>query len=262
MIRKSSVFTLISGLIVGLVACGGGNNGGGSGGAVTAKITASPSTVDRGQAVKMTWSSTNATSCLATSAPAESDWTALVATSGSATVTPESYAGEIYSLTCAGSGSSSATASVSVTVNSAAVAIENPTNGKGVPSNFWATQNCALNRFTITSVTVLNGQPWGQTIFVGPAEGYGYNPNGPGGFYGYWNATVDGTGLLIPTYNPSNACLSRWNLPVSMLNIAGSTASGSFDAELVDGSGATTSCSFALVPPTGNAPSYQELGCE
>jgi hypothetical protein len=37
-------------------------------------------------------------------------------------------------------------------------------------------------------------------------------------------------------------------LPVSILNIVGSTASGSFSGELVGGAGTTTPCSFSLVP--------------
>jgi hypothetical protein len=256
MIRKSSVFILISGLIVGLVACGSGNNGGGGGsGAVTANITASPTTVDLGETVKLTWSSTNATSCLATSAPAESDWTAIVANSGSATVTPGSYAGEVYSLTCAGSGSSSATASASITVNSAAAGIVNGRNGQQ-PSTVWAGQSCVFDGYSTANLTVLGASGSGQIGVNFPVLG-GLG-GGYGGYWGGWSATGDGTGLLIDYAPNSNSC-GKVQFPVSILNIDGSTASGSFSGGLVDQFGATTSCSFKLVPAGG----YFEVGpCE
>ena len=264
---RSLPFIVVVSLLV-HVGCGGGNAGGnasgrGNGG-ITANISASSTTVDLGQSVTLTWSSANASSCLASSAPPESDWTALVATGGSATVTPAGFGGEVYSLTCTAPSGSFATGSASVTVNSAATAIVNPVNAGQVPSNFWATQNCSLNGSTITSLTVVNAATAstnGQAIWVGPEEAYGYNSSGPGGFQGNWNATTDGTGILIPDYNLSEACFSRINLPVSILNINGSTASASFNAELVDSTGATAACSFTLVPPSGNAPTLQTIGC-
>ena len=257
----SSGLLLLLGLAVLLIACGGGNSGGrGGNNAVTASISANPTTVDLGQTVKLTWSSANATSCLATSAPAEADWTAVVATSGSATVIPAIYAGEVYSLTCAGSGSSSATASASVTVNSAAAAIANSINGAGNPSNHWTTNSCSLNGTPINGLTVVNPSASinGYTFWV-CIQGMGCNPGGPGGFAGQWSATGDGTGMLV-TY-PSTSCLNQTKVPLSVFNIVGSTSSGSFDSELVDQTGATAACSFSLEPPIANAPVMQQIGC-
>jgi hypothetical protein len=258
---KTALATLI-GVAVLLAACGSSNSGSGHGsrGGVTVNISASLSTVDLGQSVTLNWSSTNASSCLATSAPAESDWTALVGTSGSAIVSPASYTGEIYGLTCAGPAGSQATASTSVTVNSAVAAIANSVNGAGNLSNYWTTNNCVLNGTPINTLTVVTPAASinGYTFWVG-IDNMGYNPGGAGGFAGNWAATSDGSGMLV-TY-PSMSCLHQTRVPVSILNIAGSTPAGTFDGELVDQTGATAACSFSLVPPTGNAPAYQQIQC-
>jgi hypothetical protein len=262
-VRATSLgFAMLLAPSVALIACGGGNSGGASGNkAITASISANPTIVDLGQTVNLSWSSRNATSCLATSAPTESDWTAIVATSGSATVTPASYAGQVYSLTCVGSGSSSATASTSVSVNSAAVGIVNPNtynsaSGSYTPTEVWAGQSCSFDGYDIINITILptsansTGGPIGVLpSFAGTSSQYG-------GMWGGWSATGDGTGILVDYAPNGNSCY-RFPKPASILNIDGSTASGSFSGELVDQGGATTHCSFTLVPAGG----YSTIGC-
>jgi hypothetical protein len=228
-------------LSLALLCCGGGNGNRGGGGAITANIAASPTTVDLGQIVKLTWSSTNATSCLATSAPAESDWTAIVATSGSATVTPESYAGEVYSLTCAGSESSSATASASVTINSAASGLSNGISTQ-TATTYWEGNSCILDGTIISNLTIASN----NGIGVNPlALG---NPQKDGGIPASWSPTGDGAGILITYGNLS--CFRGLKVPVSVINITGSAASGSFDGELIDQDGVTAACTFVLVAAT------------
>ena len=65
--------------------------------APTVTISISPSTINLGQSATLTWSSTNATSCVADSA-----WTGAQQTSGSLSVTPASTGGYAYSLSCTG----------------------------------------------------------------------------------------------------------------------------------------------------------------
>jgi hypothetical protein len=62
-------------------------------------VTISPSTIALGQTATVTWTSTNATSCVADSA-----WSGSEATSGSLPITPTTTGGFAYSLTCTGSG--------------------------------------------------------------------------------------------------------------------------------------------------------------
>jgi hypothetical protein len=148
------------------VGCGGGN--GSSNGGLTVNISANSTTVDLGESVTLTWSSTKASSCLASSASPESDWTALVATGGSATVTPTGFGGEVYSLTCAAPSGSFATGSTSVTVNSPATGIVNgtntPTEGPPAPSTAWAANSCVFDGHTIANLTVVSGGNSGQMI--------------------------------------------------------------------------------------------------
>ena len=111
-------------LFAGLVAAAIAGCGGGSGSsAVTPSDPVAPVTpvptvslsidmpkVVVGQSAKLTWSSTNATSCTATGA-----WTGTQATSGTATQTPAIGGQQTYTLTCAGAGGTS-TQSVALAV--------------------------------------------------------------------------------------------------------------------------------------------------
>jgi hypothetical protein len=103
-------------LVVGaLAACGSKTNEQDDGPtpppAPTVSLSASPTTVTLGAATTLTWSSTNATSCVATGA-----WTGTRGTSGSEASIPDAVGPAAYTLTCSGpGGSASATATVSVT---------------------------------------------------------------------------------------------------------------------------------------------------
>lgn len=103
-------------LVVGvLAACGSKTNEQDDGptppSAPTVSLTASPTTVALGAATTLTWSSTSATSCVATGA-----WTGTRGTSGSEASTPDAVGPAAYTLTCSGpGGSASATATVPVT---------------------------------------------------------------------------------------------------------------------------------------------------
>src|ERR1700687_6146996 len=88
----------------------------------TVTISASPTTVTVGQATTLTWSSTHATSCVASATPTESDWTGTVATLGSQNVTPAAAGTISYSLQCTGSGVN-ASHSASVTASAPVFAI-------------------------------------------------------------------------------------------------------------------------------------------
>jgi hypothetical protein len=265
---KTTIAELVLlGLALILIACGGGGSTRNMNSVVTVSLSATPTLVDLGEIVTLTWSSTNASTCLATSSPAESDWTALLGASGSATVTPATYAGEIYSLTCAASsGPSQGTASVSVSVNSAAAAIANDTpNGASYPSNRWISSNCALNGHPIAGLTIepaTGSAPQGNSSFwICPGTGWGCFPTSGGGYGGQWSATTDGTGMLVTYPQLTSACVARYHFPISVLNIAGDAASGTFSAEFVDGTGANATCSFTLVPLAGPGPAWQQINC-
>jgi len=86
---------------------GPGGPGGGSTPAPTVILSASPSTIDKGQSATLSWSSTDANSCSAS-------WTSSSATSGSASVNPTITT--TYSISCNGDGGS-ADDSVTVIVN-------------------------------------------------------------------------------------------------------------------------------------------------
>lgn len=81
--------------------------------APTVTLTASPTTVDSGGTVTLTWSSQNATTCVASNG-----WSGTQATSGTATSAALTGA-TTFTLTCSGDGGSTAQ-SASVTVNSPA----------------------------------------------------------------------------------------------------------------------------------------------
>ena len=77
------------------------------------KLSSSNSTETSGQSVSLTWSSQNASSCLATGGSPGDGWTGSLAPSGSMTVTETSTGTVSYSVTCAGAPPA-ATASTSV----------------------------------------------------------------------------------------------------------------------------------------------------
>jgi probable HAF family extracellular repeat protein len=104
--------------------------------AVTATISASPTTITAGQSTTLTWKSSNATSCTASGGGADDNWTGTKATSGSQTVTEAvaldtSSVALTFGITCNSTTSGlSDKASVNVTENQAS-ATPPPTSSGG-----------------------------------------------------------------------------------------------------------------------------------
>jgi hypothetical protein len=104
-----------------LASCSGGTSSGGTNNgstgptAPTATLAANPSTVASGGSSTLVWSSTNATSCGASSTPTHGSWNGGKATSGNQTLSTLT-ATATYTLTCSGSGgNTSQSATVTVT---------------------------------------------------------------------------------------------------------------------------------------------------
>lgn len=87
--------------------------------APTVSLSASANTVFVGQPLVLTWSTTNATTCMASGA-----WSGPEAASGTATVTPASSGSLTYTLGCTGPGGSGSQ-SAKVQVNTPAISISN-----------------------------------------------------------------------------------------------------------------------------------------
>lgn len=176
-----------------LAACGGGGGGGGSGASFTtasnpviASIGANPTALIAGQSTTLTWSSSNATACQASSTPASGDWSGTVALSGSKVVMPS--AGTTYTLTCNGATSSVVVAvanpvsppTVSLSLQPASV----PAGQSAMLT--WSSTNAtscdasgawAGNRATSGSITVTQAVP-GTYIYNLACTGPGGSANG------------------------------------------------------------------------------------
>jgi hypothetical protein len=105
-------------------ASGGGSGYGGGGGStnpppsVTFSAPAQAMSVNLGQAVKLAWSSSNATSCTAsTSSATGGSFTGSQAMSGQMSVVPTATGSFTYTLTCSGAGGMKSFTSPTVTVN-------------------------------------------------------------------------------------------------------------------------------------------------
>jgi hypothetical protein len=119
----------VSGLVAGaLVSCGGGGYGSSSGmtsssggSAMTAVSVTSPATattITLGQAVKLAWTSTDATACTASASSAMGGAiTASQSASGQLAVAPTAAGSVTYTLSCTGAGGTSSATSAIVTVN-------------------------------------------------------------------------------------------------------------------------------------------------
>jgi hypothetical protein len=135
MSRSLLLLLCISGACL-LSACGGGgvstnNSSGGGTPQPTITISALPSNFTVGQAVVLTWSSTNATACTASASPSESDWSGSEPMNGQRSVTPGSAGTITYTLSCTGGGGS-ASQSASVTGKAPALAITSGAPPSGI----------------------------------------------------------------------------------------------------------------------------------
>lgn len=94
--------SIVSAVIVALAGCGGGGSTSPSTPAPIVSLSIDQSKVVLGQSAKLTWSSTNATSCTASGS-----WAGTQATSGTATQLPNAPGQTTYTLTCTGAGGNS-----------------------------------------------------------------------------------------------------------------------------------------------------------
>jgi serine protease len=110
MIRRGARLFAVAGAIL-TASCGGGGGGGGANppAAPTATLSATPTSLAPGATGTLTWSSTNATSCTASSG-----WTGARATAGTEQIGPIT-ATTTYAISCSNSGGTPATASAIVT---------------------------------------------------------------------------------------------------------------------------------------------------
>lgn len=157
------------GVLLGLMltSCGGagvGANGGASAPVSTPAVTlkAAPATpITSGESVNLTWSSTNATSCTASSLPAESDWSGPKAMSGSQTAKPSATGTQTYTLSCSGAGGTvSASVPVTVTSNSAT-----PTIASIVPQSIYLDRESTANNVEIRGSGFLPGCVLHDSLF-------------------------------------------------------------------------------------------------
>lgn len=161
-------------------------------------LTANPASVNAGSSSTLTWSSSNATSCVASGG-----WSGTQPTSGNKSVTPSGTT--TYTLTCSGTGGS-ASKSATVTVNSSngpqvylAAYPQSVTAGTAVGLG-WATSNadsCTASGGWSGSRPVSGG----ATVFPSTTTVYTLTCTGPGG--GTGSASVTVTVTSVPSINLS-----------------------------------------------------------
>ncbi len=110
---------VMMGLAVGLAGCGsGGGNGSSNQPTVAFSIPVSGSSINLGQSVELSWTSTNVASCTAsTSSASAGAFSGIVASIGTQTVAPTAPGSVTYMLTCTGPSGSATASSPTVTVN-------------------------------------------------------------------------------------------------------------------------------------------------
>ena len=127
----------------------------------TATLSASPTSINPGQTSRLTWSSTNATSCTFAD-------TGAVGTSGNRNVTPSVTS--TYSITCSGTGGTSAPATAIVTVLTPTLSISaNPSRVvKGNQSTIsWTASNVRSCTITRNGAAWKSGNANGSNIYTG-----------------------------------------------------------------------------------------------
>ncbi|HEX2610351.1 MAG TPA: glycoside hydrolase domain-containing protein, partial [Gemmatimonadales bacterium] len=180
----------------------------------TVTLTANPMSVNAGNSSTLTWSSSNATSCVASGG-----WSGSQPTSGSKSVTPSGTT--TYTLTCSGTGGA-ITKSATVSVNSASgpavylVAYPQAVTAGTAVGLGWATSNA-------DSCTASGG--WsgprpvsgGATVFPSTTTVYTLTCTGAGGGSGSASVTVAVTsapsislGVSPPAIDPGGTATLQW----------------------------------------------------
>ena len=113
--KEMLVLAILVALSLGSFVGCGGNGGNPPPPKPTVSISANPTTITLGDSTKLTWQSSNASSC-----SASGDWSGTKSTSGNETVKPTSAGDKNYGMSCSGDGGS-VSASVKVTVQALTV---------------------------------------------------------------------------------------------------------------------------------------------
>lgn len=227
----------------------------------TLSISVSPQTIAPGASAALTWSTTNATSCVAANA-----WSGGVATSGSQNVTPSSAGNYTYALTCVGAGGT-ITNSVTLAV---VVPVSLPTETIATnPSSIPAGQSASLtwssaNATSCTAETAWNGSVGTSgTQTISPATPgtftYAISCTGPGG-----TTTSSATLAVTAPPSPPTVTLSSGSSSItvgqsvdlswSSTNATSCSAGGEWSGSMA------TSGSVTSTPTTAGVSTYT-LGC-
>jgi hypothetical protein len=120
-VSGAGVSAIVSALLIGCGGYGGSGmsyNMNGPMPTVTITAPAQASSINFGQAVQLSWNSSDATSCTATTSSSMGGaFTGAQATSGTATVAPTGSGSVTYTLSCSGAGGTASATSAMVTVN-------------------------------------------------------------------------------------------------------------------------------------------------
>jgi uncharacterized repeat protein (TIGR03803 family) len=235
--------------------------------APTLSISVSPTTVAPGAAATLTWSTTNAASCVAANA-----WSGSVATSGSQNVTPSTAGNYSYTLTCTGIGGA--------ITNAATLAVAVPATGPTAiiavsPSSITVGQSADLTWSSTNATSCTAQTAWSGSIgasgsatqsptAAGTYE-YTISCTGPGGTTNN-SATLTVTAPALPTVTLSSNLSSitiggNINLSWSSTNATSCSASGAWSgseasagsASLTPASTGTVTYTLQCIGPGGSA---------
>jgi len=195
----------------------------------TVTLAANPTNITAGSSSTLTWSTTNASSCLASGS-----WSGSQATSGTLSVSPSGTSA--YTLTCSGAGGSAAqSATVTVSGSAAPPAVylsafpQQSTSPGAAVGLGWATSNAVS---CTASGGWSGGQPLsgGTTVFPSTTTTYTLTCSGTGGASASNSVTVAVTSLVPtvnlalnpPAINPGGSSILQW----STTGMASCSASG------------------------------------
>jgi hypothetical protein len=216
--------------LLALAACGGGG-GGSAGGTPTASVSATASAVASGAATTLTWSSTNATSCMASGG-----WSGTLATSGSQS-TGALTQSTTYSLSCTGPSGTSSIASVTVNIIPTATLAADPTSvlSGGTSMLTWSSTDatsCQAGGAWSGTLATTGTQP---TAALTTDSVFTITCTGPGGNSAAATASV--SVVPLPTVNLTATPMSIAQGAAAMLtwsstNATACTASGGWSGSL------------------------------
>ena len=226
----------------------------------TVTLTANPTSINAGNSSTLTWSSSNATSCVASGG-----WSGSQPTSGSKSVTPSGTT--TYTLNCSGAGgSTSKSATVSVSGSGAGPAVylaaypQTVTPGTAVGLG-WATSN-AVSCMASGGWSGARPTSGGTTVFPSTTTVYTLTCTGTGGGSGSASVTVTVTsapsvslGVSPPAIDPGGTATLQWTT-TGMTSCSGSggwsgskALSGSQQVSPASTTTYTLNCNGTAPPP-------------